>query len=45
MKRVGYLWEKFLDDENILKAIKEVNKTHRISHGKRNLVVKKVGNI
>ena len=42
MKRVGYLWEKFLADENILKAIKEVNKTHRTSHGKRNLVVKRV---
>ena len=31
LKRIGYLWEPFISDENILKAIKEVNKTHKTS--------------
>ena len=39
MKRIGYLWESFISDENILKAIKEVNKTHRTSYGKPNRTV------
>ena len=39
MKRIGYLWEPFISNENILKAIKEVNKTHRTSHGKLNKTV------
>ena len=32
MKRVGNLYEKMLSDENILKAIDEVNKSHRWCH-------------
>ena len=40
MKRVGFLWEKFVSEENILRAIKEVNKTHRIKHGRPNKKVK-----
>ena len=39
LKRIGYLCEPFISDENILKAIKEVNKTHRTSHGKLNKTV------
>ena len=39
MKRVGFLWEKFIDKENIIQAIKEVNKTHRTKYGKPNKVV------
>lgn len=40
MKRVGFLWEKFISEENILRAIKEVNKTHRTKHGRPNKKVK-----
>lgn len=39
MKRIGFLWEKFIDKENIIKAIQEVNKTHRTKYGKPNKVV------
>ena len=39
MKRVGFLWEKFIDRENIIKAIQEVNKTHRTKYGKPNKIV------
>lgn len=39
LKRIGYLWEPFISNENILKAIKEVNKTHRTSHEKPNKTV------
>jgi hypothetical protein len=39
LKRIGYLWEPFISNENILKAIKEVNKTHRTSHGEPNKTV------
>ena len=42
MKRVGYIWEKFISKENILKAIKEVNKTHRSKFGKLNKTVLQV---
>ena len=40
MKRVGFLWEKFISEENILRAIKEVNKTHKTKHGRPNKKVK-----
>lgn len=40
MKRVGFLWEKFVSEENILRAIKEVNKTHRTKYGRPNKKVK-----
>ena len=39
MKRIGFLWEKFIDRDNIKLAIKEVNKTHRSKFGKPNKVV------
>ena len=39
MKRIGFLWEKLIDRENIIKAIKEVNKTRRTKYGKPNKTV------
>ena len=40
MKRVGKLYPLFISDENILKAIHEVNKTHRMHKGRLNKTVK-----
>lgn len=42
MKRVGNLYNIFISDENILMAIREVNKTHRAKFGKLNSTVKRV---
>ena len=40
MKRVGYLFDELISDENIEKAIHIVNASHRSSHGKKNQTVK-----
>jgi len=42
MKRVGNLYNAFISDENILMAIREVNKTHKTKFGKLNPTVKRV---
>lgn len=42
VKKIEKNWislEPFISNENILRAIKEVNKTHRTSHGKPNKTV------
>ena len=42
MKRVGFLWKSFVSEQNIIKAIEEVNKSHRTIHGRLNKTVYKI---
>lgn len=42
MKREGHLFEKMISDENIRRAIFEVNRTHRTQHHRPNKTVERV---